>query len=285
MTYSLPVIASAAKQSQRLLFDHQMENRNMKVGLCTIAFSELPLAEVLDLAAEHRFDGVEIWGKEPHIPDEYDQSYVRSIPHMARERGLDIISFGSYVDPLMEDYRKHWDIAFRITEDLETKTMRVWSRGGSSKDTTSTDKAEIISRLRDMSIEAAERGVTLATEMHGNNFTDTAATNLELLTAVDHPNLKTYYQPIFAPDSDDPCEAAGMMGQYVVNVHAQNVKLMADGKTSSCGVADGIVDYIKVVEILKSKGFDGCLEVEFVYGEDKIAALKQDRDFLALISS
>lgn len=256
----------------------------MKVGLCTIAFSELPLEEALDLAAECRFDGVEIWGKEPHIPDEYHQGYVRSVSSMARERGLEIISFGSYVDPLMEDYRRHWDTAFRITEDLEAKTMRVWSRGGASKDTTPADKAKIISRLRDMSIEAEERGITLATEMHGNNFTDTAATILELLTAVDHPNLKTYYQPIFAPDSDDPCDAARMIGQYVVNVHAQNVKLTADGKTSSCGVADGIVDYAKVVEILKSKGFDGCLEVEFVYGEDKIAALKQDRDFLAKLA-
>ena len=256
----------------------------MKIGLCTMAFSELPLEEVLDLAAEHRFDGVEIWGKEPHIPDEYDQGYVRLISSMAKERGLEIISFGSYVDPLMEDYKKHWDTAFRITEDLETKIMRVWSRGGASKDTTPEDKAAIISRLKEMSTEAQRRGIILATEMHGNNFTDTAATILELLTAVDHPNLKTYYQPIFAPDSDDPCEAARMIGQYVVNVHAQNVKLMADGRTSSCGVADGIVDYAEVVEILRSKGFDGCLEVEFVYGDDKITALKRDRDFLAKLA-
>ena len=53
---------------------------------------------------------------------------------------------------------------------------------------------------------------------------------------------------------------------------------------SSCGIAEGIVDYGKVVQILKSKGFDGCLEVEFVYGEDKMASLKQDRDFLAKLA-
>ena len=51
----------------------------MKIGLCTIAFSELPLEEVLDIAAESRFDGVEIWGKAPHIPNEYDPEYVKAI--------------------------------------------------------------------------------------------------------------------------------------------------------------------------------------------------------------
>ena len=90
----------------------------MKVGLCTIAFRELPLEKVLDIATECGFDGVEVWGKPPHIPDEYDAEYVRAIPGMARERGLEIISFGSYVNPLMEDYEKHWDVAFRIARDL-----------------------------------------------------------------------------------------------------------------------------------------------------------------------
>ena len=256
----------------------------MKIALCTIAFSELPLEEVLDIAAEARFDGVEIWGRAPHIPDEYDPEYVKAIPRMAKERGLEIISFGSYVFPLMEDRKEHWDIAFRIAQDLETKLMRVWARGGPSKDTTDEQKAGIISVLREMSREAEQRGIILATEMHGGNFTDTPDTTLELLKAVDHPYLKTYYQPIFAPDWGDPCEAARKVGQYVVNVHAQNAKRTDDGEISGGGIADGMVDYEKVVEVLKSYGFDGCLEVEFVQGEDKIASLKRDRDFLARLA-
>ncbi len=256
----------------------------MKVGLCTIAFSGLPLEGVLDIAAEAGFDGVEVWGKAPHIPDEYDPAYVRAIPDMARERGLEIISFGSYVNPLMEDYEKHWDMAFRITQDLGTEIMRVWSGGGASKDITPESKAAIISGFREVCREAEQRGIILATEMHGNNFTDTAGTILELMKAVDYPNMRTYYQPRFGSDADDPYEAARMIGEYVVNVHAQNVKRADDGKLSSSGVAEGIVDYGKVVQILRSKGFDGCLEVEFVWGEDKIESLKRDRDLLAKLA-
>ena len=256
----------------------------MKTGLCTIAFQELPLEKVLDIAAEYGFDGIEVWGKAPHIPDTYDPDYIKAILGMARERGLEIISFGSYVDPLMDDYNKHWDLAFRIARDLETKIMRVWSGGGASKDVTPESKAAIISRFREMTEKAQQQGIILATEMHANRFTDKAETILELLNAVDHPNLRTYYQPRFAPDADDPYEAARMIGEYVVNVHAQNVKPTSDGRMSSCGIAEGIVDYGKVVQILKSKGFDGCLEVEFVYGKDKMASLKRDRDFLAKLA-
>lgn len=256
----------------------------MKVGLCTIAFQELSLEKVLDIAKEYGFDGVEIWGKAPHIPDKYDPAYTRAIPRMARERGLEIISFGSYVNPLMEDYQRHWDVAFKIAQDLDTKLMRVWSGGGASKSISPENKALIISRFKEMCVKAEKLGIILATEMHSNNFTDMAGTILELLKSVGHPNLKTYYQPRFAPDADDPYKAAEIIGEYVVVVHAQNVKPTSDGKMVSCGVAEGIVNYEKVLQILKSKGFDGDLEVEFVYGEDKLASLKQDRDFLVKLA-
>ena len=40
----------------------------MKLGLCTIAFQEKPLEEVIDIAADYGFDGIEVWGKPPHLP-------------------------------------------------------------------------------------------------------------------------------------------------------------------------------------------------------------------------
>ena len=74
----------------------------MKLGLCTIAFQEKPLEEVIDIAADHGFDGIEVWGKPPHLPADYDESYVKNIKEMAQRKGLAISAFGSYVDPLMD---------------------------------------------------------------------------------------------------------------------------------------------------------------------------------------
>lgn len=252
----------------------------MKVGLCTIAFSELPLTEVLDIAAEYNFDGVEIWGKEPHTPARYDEKYLQQIKAQADVKGVEIAAFGSYVNPLVDDFEQQMETALRIAETLGTKLVRVWSGGGPSKSITSSDRKLIATRFKTMCQQATRSGIILATEMHNNNLTDTAETTLQLIQAVGQPNLKTYYQPCFRDDADDFYECARQVGPYIANVHAQNVRRLDDGRTESCAIAEGIVDYEKIVAILRGYGYDGYLEVEFVYGEDKLAALKKDRDFL-----
>jgi sugar phosphate isomerase/epimerase len=124
--------------------------------------------------------------------------------------------------------------------------------------------------------------------MHNNNLTDTAETTLQLIQDVGLPGLKTYYQPCFRRDADDFYECAELVGTYVANVHAQNAKSLADGRFEACAIADGIVNYEKIVNILKSYDYDGYLEIEFVHvehpdkvgSENKLAALKNDGDFL-----
>ena len=49
----------------------------------------------------------------------------------------------------------------------------------------------------------------------------------------------------------------------------------------ACPIAEGVVDYARIVEILSHAGYDGYLEVEFVHGDDKLEALQRDRDYLA----
>jgi sugar phosphate isomerase/epimerase len=257
----------------------------MKIGLCTIAFSELPLAEVLGIAAEYGFDGVEIWGKEPHTPSEYDEDYFRRIKEIADSRMLEIAAFGSYVNPLMDDYEQQMETALQITQTLGSKLIRVWSGGGPSKSVRPNDRRLIALRLKSMCQWAAINGITVATEMHNNNLTDTAEATLQLIEAVGLPGLKTYYQPCFREDADDFYDGAKLVGPYLANVHAQNARPLGNGKFEACAIADGVVDYENIVAILKSYNYAGYLEVEFVHGENKLAALKNDRDFLAQLLS
>jgi hypothetical protein len=58
----------------------------MKVGLCTIAYQEQPLVEALDRAAGMQFDGVELWGKPPHLPVGAGDAEGRAIGEAIRER-------------------------------------------------------------------------------------------------------------------------------------------------------------------------------------------------------
>jgi sugar phosphate isomerase/epimerase len=194
---------------------------------------------------------------------------------------LEVAAFGSYVNPLMDDYEQQMETALRIAQTLGSNLIRVWSGGGPSKSVRPNDRRLIALRLKTMCQWAAINGITVATEMHNNNLTDTAETTLQLIEDVGLPGLKTYYQPCFRKDADDFYAGAKLVGPYLANVHAQNAKPLGNGSFAACAIADGVVNYEKIVAILRSYNYDGYLEVEFVHGEDKLEALNNDRDFLA----
>ena len=249
----------------------------MKLGLCTIAFREKPLEEVVNIAADYGFDGIEIWGKEPHMPPNFDAEYVQKVRAMVLAKGLSVSALGSYVNPLMPWYQRHLEEAFKIAQGLRTNLVRIWPGGGPSKTISPDDKRMINFRLTSLTQWAQFRQLTLGLEMHNNNLSDSIDSTLELVKNVELPALKTYYQPFFGSNGDDPYDAAQKLAPYIVNVHAQN----ADASGNGCPIADGVVDYAKVIEILNSHRYEGYLEVEFVHGADKLEALQRDRDYLA----
>jgi len=249
----------------------------MQTALCTIAFNELAVEQVLDLARDKGLDGVEIWGKEPHLSETYDGARVARLQKAVEQRGLVVSAFGSYVNPLMEDFEAQSQAALDIAVGLGTPIVRIWSGGGASKDVTDDVYAQVVARLREWCPRAEERELTLAFEFHDNSITDNAHSIVKLIEDVACPALRTYYQPSRREGADDPYESAELVGPFVVNVHAQN---WAPDQTGRSLIEEGEVDYGRVVQILKKHGFDGYLEIEFVNEDDKAAALAADASFL-----
>ena len=155
--------------------------------------------------------------------------------------------------------------------------MRIWSGGGPSQSIAPADRRLILFRLVSITQWANFRNIRLGLEMHNNNFTDSVATILETIKGISLPALQTYYQPLARADADEPHTAAKKLAEHIVNVHAQNF----DEHGTSCAIADGVVDYARIVEILSAAGYNGYLEVEFVHGDNKLEALQRDRDYLA----
>ena len=245
----------------------------MKTALCTIAFKELEVVRVLDLARDHGLDAVEIWGKEPHMGDTYDHARVLRLYDAIADRGLVVSAFGSYLSPLDEGLKEELEDAIVTALGLGTRVIRVWAGGGASKDVDPDVYALAVSGLRCMCLRADDDDLILALEFHDNSIADNARSILRLIGDVDCQNLGTYYQPSRREGADDPYEAAEMVGPHVVNVHAQNWDPATGGRAP---VGAGAVDYGRVVDILKRHGFDGCLEIEFVDEADKLASLVAD---------
>ncbi|HLA40568.1 MAG TPA: sugar phosphate isomerase/epimerase family protein, partial [Candidatus Glassbacteria bacterium] len=258
-----------------------------KVALCTIAFQDRPLDEVLKLAAEVGFDGVEPWGKPDHLPLTRTDDEVKAVADRIAELGLKTSHYGSYVRlgdsqaPAEKD--RDMQRAVDITRLLGANICRMWAGLKDSELLGEDDWKLMVDDGQRFCARAEAAGVTLAIEMHGNSVTNKAAAALDLIDRVGSPALRLNYQIL--NNSEDPYERARIAGPYVVMVHAQNENPDARGQALICG---GAVDFKKVWEILHGQfGFAGYFEVEFVRGEttdEKVAALKADYECLRSIA-
>ncbi len=250
----------------------------MKTALCSIAFKDRGIESVLDMAHRAGFDGVEPWGRPPHMPHPYDQDWVCRLWEGVASRGLVVSQYGSYANPLSEDFEESVRDALRAAADLHTDTIRVWAGKTGSADASEADWQAAVDGLCTFADRAAGRGVRLVLEMHNGYLSDCAEGSVRLVEGVDRANFRLNYQPNYAHDADRVISEARKAAPYVAAAHAQNY--LAAGSNKRSLVSGGFVDYPAVVGILKAAGFDGFLEVEFVREEAPEEALLADAAFL-----
>jgi len=256
-----------------------------RVALCTIAFQDRPLDEVLQLAAATGFEAVEPWGKPDHLPLTRTDEEVRAVKARLDELGLKASHYGSYIrlgdGQAAEEKNRDMDRAIRITGLLGTGICRIWAGLKNSELLGDQDWEMMVEDGKRFCSRAETAGVVLAIEMHGNSVTNKAAAAVELIERVGSPALRLNYQVL--GNSEDPYERARTAGPYAVMVHAQN-EAAGEGQLLVC---EGTVDFQKVYDILKPFGFQGYFEVEFVHGqtyEEKVESLKKDFACLKAIS-
>ena len=249
----------------------------MKVGLCTIAFREWAVEEALKVAGEVGFDGVEIWGGEKHAGGMYEAERIKRICGAATEAGVEIGVYGSYVTLLKENFADASRKAIEIADGLGTKLMRVWAAPGRPGTLSNDDYALAVSQMADFCKRAGERGMTLAIEAHDDYICETGAAMLQFLGDVGADNLKVNWQASWREHTDDPYESLAALMTHIVCVHAQNF----DGvERNRRFLAEGTVDYSRVVRELRQAGYDGYVEVEFTAGDGSVEELKKAYEFL-----
>jgi len=249
----------------------------IRVGMCTIAFGDRPLGDVLSLAAATGFDGVEIWGRQPHLPPGTPTDDVRRVRSQAEDLGLAIGVFGSYVHPLMDDFDAESADCLRIAGALGAPLVRVWGPPGSPGSLDAATSAAAVRRMREFCRRAADRGLVLAVESHDGYIVETSAGMLRFLEDVGEANLKVNWQASFRDGAEDPYRSLAALLPHVVNVHAQNFG--GPGRERR-RLAEGTLDYARILRELGRGGFQGFVEVEFVNGDDPVAWLRDDFAFL-----
>jgi sugar phosphate isomerase/epimerase len=166
-------------------------------GLVSVTFRKLSPAAIIDLAARAGLDCIE-WGSDIHVPQS-DLTNARRVGEMTREAGLTVSSYGSYYRLGMgQDFAPYLEAACVLGAPI----IRIWAGNRGSASVDAATRAAWASEAKDACRMASERGVTVAFEYHHDTLTDTAASALDLVSAIDEPNCRLYWQPEFAKTQD-----------------------------------------------------------------------------------
>ena len=257
----------------------------MKTALCTIAFRERLLEYSLDIACEAGLDGVEIWGREPHISEEYDANRVAAARKMVTDRGLAVAVFGSYLrfGAVENDTMPLRDV-LQIAAGLEAPVVRVWAGDVGSDEADEALWKRTVEECREEAGAAARMGMKLAVEMHSKTLADTGPCARRLVDEVSHGNFGLNYQASSKLDDDDALERLELALPHVFHLHAQNyAPLNGDPeRVERVGLADGVIDYAPLVRRLRDASYEGYLAVEFSPSncDNKREAIIRDAQYL-----
>lgn len=169
----------------------------IRPGLCSVTFRGEPVDRVAAASADAGLEAIE-WGGDVHAPDPKAAEQVAAV---TARYGLAVASYGAY-------YRLGQDThAFGTVLEsavaLGVPRIRVWAGSVEWPDAGPDTIAQVVDDARRIGDLAAEAGVRIGLEFHRNTLTATAASTLNLLDAVDHRNVGTYWQPtVGAPDAD-----------------------------------------------------------------------------------
>ncbi len=263
------------------------QSSDIKVILCTIAYRDRLLDYVLDVAADLGFAGVEVWGREPHISEQFDENRVQAVRRMAEQHGLTTPVLGSYLCFGMTNQRTEDKIQLQdtlhTTRCLGTPLLRVWASDVGSAQARETVWKTTVQDIQKACEQAAKLGITFVAEMHGGTLSDTAPTAQRLAEEVDCDNFRINYQVATHTEEETPLERMQMILPYIAHMHAQNYRTMtSEGEIERVALSEGAVDYAPLVRQLKEVGYNGCIAVEFSWaeGSEKRGALAADLAYL-----
>ncbi|GAA2097440.1 sugar phosphate isomerase/epimerase [Microlunatus panaciterrae] len=229
-----------------------------QIGLCSVTFRQLPAEEVVRLAAEAGLRRIE-WGADVHVADPQRAAAVRSLTEQA---GLTVAALGSY-------YRvgEAEDGAFaRVLETalaLGAPRIRVWAGSRGSAESDQAHRSRVVADGRRIGELAAESGVEIAFEYHGNTLTDTQESALDLLQGIAHPAVGSYWQPPVDYPDDRALGTLAAVLPWLRAVHVfswwpGNQRLPLQGRDEL---------WRRVTRVLAEAGLSVDLLLEFIPGD------------------
>jgi sugar phosphate isomerase/epimerase len=275
----------------------------MKAGLYTVTFSGawyagpgLALDQVLKLAKQMGYSGVEIGAKRPHAnPMDLDERARGRLREQAARLGLDIPAVGGYsnlASPIVEQRENELLVAreqIKLARDLGAPVLRVFAawrgvtfrEGSATYDITRRHASQgpdatfleqwnwVKEGLRELADFAGEMGVTLALQNHEPLLRD-HLDMLDMIREVNSPALKACLDCPLLTNQDDGYvrEAVQATGALQVHSHFGGEFDELNGKAVQRPIRfarRSLFNYPAFIKALKEVSYTGYLTYEFCH--------------------
>jgi len=270
----------------------------MDILLHSYTFRDYPIEEAVRAAARFGYAGLEL--HQAHFNPSYIDEELLRCQKMAKTQGVAIACVDFKADLIQSDAAAANEAANLLKRNIEACAKRGiprmngftgflvgpqpgdFARNG-SKIAVETQYARC-AELLDSVVEVAEReGVTLTLEIHMNTIHDTVTSTLRLLDLVGSPALLANPDPgnMFATCTEDRKPAAlDPLARRVGYFHLKNCRERQGQFDFSVPLAEGDIDYFRILQRLPSLGYTGPVCIEYVGSGDPHVRAEADLRYL-----
>ncbi|WP_019537470.1 sugar phosphate isomerase/epimerase family protein [Paenibacillus ginsengihumi] len=187
-------------------------------GLVSVTFRQLAAEEIIALVKKAGLSGIE-WGGDIHVPHG-DLERAGAVKEMTLKAGLKVAAYGSYYR--LADRGPDTVPFDRVLETaicLGAPTIRVWAGNRGSAEADDNWREQVANDARTIAELAAKEGISISLEYHARTLTDTTESAYRLLRDIDHPNVRTLWQPPVGQSVSDNITSLQKVSPWLTNLH------------------------------------------------------------------
>jgi len=258
----------------------------MKTCIFHVVFNKRSIHEAFKLTKEIGYEGVELWGREPHISHEASPERVSEIKQLAEEYGIDIVGISTYEGSFSTKSDQECEESFEkikkyigILDQLGAPMLRIACGGPNAflaQEYHYEKAAYWVQKCADVA-KGYDKKIIM--EIHNNSLIETADDALRFLNMIDGDNVGVIHDAgnMYITDTDYGYEAIKKLGKKIFHVHVKGEQRVDDESLpvsfknrtkhgmelfQHTMLEDSAADYTSVFAALKEIGYEGYLSCE-----------------------
>lgn len=258
----------------------------MKISIFTLIFNNRSIEEAIKLAKEIGYDGVELWGSEPHISADTPLSRIKELKNILDYYEMEVPAIGSYIGEFstasdsecgkalqeLEKYLNFMDL-------LKCNLIRVNCGGPSAFLAKDYHNSKALYWMDKCAELAKQYNKKIAMEIHNGSLIENIEAADKFIRAINKDNLGFIHDAgnMYITDTDYGIKSVELLGDKIFHVHVKdeirvnddtlpgtfhNRTIYGDEVFQHKLLGEGAVDHIPLFKGLIKMGYKGFLSCE-----------------------